>query len=127
MKQITVDEVTARAVEAALELAMRFGMGQLEYLEEVLRTESFGGEDWVLDYDAEKAVELLNTLKKEVFGHAPGGSYSARDGRIPDTFRACADVLFALRSAQGDTKYEGIPKISVRQPLVVEVEDVGDA
>ena len=126
MKTITLDESSVRAVEAALEFFMRFGMGQFEYIEEVIRTQSFASEDWTKDYDSKSVEALCNEMKQVVFGHAPGGSYGIRNPSIPDEFRTCADVFFAIRSASGDDRYGGIPNLSERN-LTIKVEDAGDA
>lgn len=126
MKTITLDESSVRAVEAALELFMRFGMGQFEYLEETLRTQSFGSEDWVKEYDTESVRALCDEMKRVAFGHSPGASYGIRNSDIPDEFRTCADVLFAIRSAKGDDRYGGMPNLSERN-LKIKVEHVGDA
>ena len=125
MKQITVDEATARAILSALELSMRVGMGQLEYLEEVIRTEQFASDNWTKNYDVRQASGSLMNLKKEVFGHPAGGSYAIRDMKIPDTFRSCAEVMFALRASMGDERFSSLPSLLNRK-ATVKVVDVGD-
>lgn len=126
MKRITVDEQSLRVIEGALELLMRFGMGQWEYFEEVLRTEDFGSEDnWIRQYDIPLVEKKLFQLKEEIFGMPPNGSLSVRNESIPDTFRVAADMFLKVRASRSPQQCSESPPIGDRR-IHFYVEDVND-
>jgi len=108
---VTLTEEQLRIVNDALDLYSRLGMGQLEIVEEFLRTRFYKRYYDINDGPAGSPVtrgqivrDQVDTVKALVFDHPPNGSWGIADERVPADCREAYDIYQVTRKAVAETR-----------------------
>jgi hypothetical protein len=89
--KLEISDKQAHVIIEALDVYSRIGMGQLEAVPHLISSHALGVDAWsIID-------RFTDPMKRELFGHPPGGSYSIVSGNVPVPFQIAYEMQCVIR------------------------------